>query len=106
MEYDGVAEVWLDGLEDWKEITAEREFVKAVAGELQAARPRDELRQRLTWLLADEANFILAPIHVMLGYDYLVVGDSWKAAALKKTGGEISGIKVLPSSFQRRGTES
>lgn len=32
MEYDGVAEVWVDSLEDWKAIVADTEFVKAVAG--------------------------------------------------------------------------
>ncbi|KAK5724264.1 Mediator of RNA polymerase II transcription subunit 7 [Elasticomyces elasticus] len=55
MEYDGIAEVWVDSLEDWKEVLADPDFVKAVG--------------------ADEQLFILAPISVQLSYDNLVIPD-------------------------------
>jgi hypothetical protein len=32
MEYDGIAEVWLDSIEDWKEIVSDESFVKIIAG--------------------------------------------------------------------------
>lgn len=31
MEYDGIAEVWVDSLDDWKAIVSDAEFVKEVA---------------------------------------------------------------------------
>lgn len=31
MEYDGVAEVWLDSLDDWRAIVTDTDFVKSVA---------------------------------------------------------------------------
>lgn len=34
MEYDGIAEVWLDNLEDWVEIASDPDFQKEVQGEL------------------------------------------------------------------------
>jgi len=33
MEYDGIAEVWLDSLDDWKEVVSDPDFVEKVAGE-------------------------------------------------------------------------
>jgi len=33
MEYDGIAEVWVDSLEDWKEVVSDPAFVKEVGGE-------------------------------------------------------------------------
>lgn len=33
MEYDGIAEVWVDSLEDWKEIVSDPDFQKEVQGE-------------------------------------------------------------------------
>jgi len=33
MEYDGIAEVWVDSLEDWNEVVADPAFVKEVGGE-------------------------------------------------------------------------
>jgi hypothetical protein len=33
MEYDGIAEVWVDSLEDWKAIVSDADFAKEVAGE-------------------------------------------------------------------------
>ncbi len=53
LDYDGVAEVWLDSIDDWKEIVSDTDFVTAVA--------------------ADEANFILAPINIMFGWDNLII---------------------------------
>jgi hypothetical protein len=32
MEYDGIAEVWVDSLEDWKEVVSDPDFVKVIAG--------------------------------------------------------------------------
>jgi hypothetical protein len=32
LDFDGVAEVWVDSIEDWKEIVSDEEFIKAVAG--------------------------------------------------------------------------
>ncbi|KAK1808688.1 hypothetical protein LTR12_016945 [Friedmanniomyces endolithicus] len=55
MEYDGIAEVWVDSLEDWNEVVADPAFVKEVG--------------------ADEQLFILAPIHVQLSYDRLVIPE-------------------------------
>ncbi|KAK5729367.1 hypothetical protein LTR17_011997 [Elasticomyces elasticus] len=55
MDYDGIAEVWVDNLEDWKEVLADPDFVKDVG--------------------ADEQLFILAPISVQLSYDNLVIPD-------------------------------
>ena len=26
---------------------------------------------------ADEPNFLQAPIHIMVGYDHMVIGDEW-----------------------------
>lgn len=31
----------------------------------------------MTMYVADEPNFIMAPIHIMFGYDNLVIGDEW-----------------------------
>jgi len=55
MDYDGIAEVWVDSLEDWKEVVGDAEFVKVIA--------------------ADESLFIQAPIHVQLSYDNLVIPE-------------------------------
>lgn len=76
MDYDGIAEVWVDSFEDWKEIVSDPEFVKQVAGEFGNHRSLS-LDVILTKVLADEPNFILAPIHIMVGYDHLVLGDDW-----------------------------
>ncbi|KAK1044098.1 hypothetical protein LTR33_015338 [Friedmanniomyces endolithicus] len=59
MDYDGIAEVWVDSLEDWNEVVADPAFVKEVG--------------------ADEQLFILAPIHVQLSYDRLVIPGSQAA---------------------------
>lgn len=32
MDFDGVAEIWIDSLEDWKSITSDPEFKQAGAG--------------------------------------------------------------------------
>ncbi|KAB5511237.1 hypothetical protein GE09DRAFT_982273, partial [Coniochaeta sp. 2T2.1] len=57
MDYDGIAEVWVDSLEDWVEIVSDPDFQKEVQ--------------------ADEPNFLQAPIHIMVGYDHMVIGDEW-----------------------------
>ncbi|KAK0361536.1 hypothetical protein LTR94_023003 [Friedmanniomyces endolithicus] len=59
MDYDGIAEVWVDSLEDWNEVLSDPAFVKEVG--------------------ADEQLFILAPIHVQLSYDRLVIPGSQAA---------------------------
>jgi hypothetical protein len=54
-DFDGVAEVWVKSIEDWKVIMGDPDFVKV--------------------LVADEDLFIKKPIHVMVGYDYTVIGE-------------------------------
>jgi hypothetical protein len=53
LDYDGIAEVWVDSVEDWKQIVTDTDFVKAVA--------------------EDEKNFILYPINVQFGWDNLII---------------------------------
>ncbi|OAA57404.1 Dimeric alpha-beta barrel [Niveomyces insectorum RCEF 264] len=53
LDYDGVAEVWLDSVEDWSEIVSDKDFQDAVA--------------------KDELHFILHPINIMFGWDNLIV---------------------------------
>ena len=53
LDYDGIAEVWVDSVDDWKQIVTDTDFVKAVA--------------------EDEKNFILYPINVMFGWDNLII---------------------------------
>ncbi|KAK3056775.1 hypothetical protein LTR09_002568 [Extremus antarcticus] len=55
LDFDGIAEVWVDDLEAWKEISADQDFLEKI--------------------LPDEKKFIQHPITVMLGYDYTVVGE-------------------------------
>jgi hypothetical protein len=33
MEYDGIAEVWVDSMEDWMKVVSDPDFVKVIAGE-------------------------------------------------------------------------
>ncbi|CAK7233734.1 hypothetical protein SCUCBS95973_008696 [Sporothrix curviconia] len=56
LDYDGIAEVWVDSVEDWKQIVTDTDFVKAVA--------------------EDEKNFILYPINVMFGWDNLIIDEA------------------------------
>ncbi|KAF2681421.1 hypothetical protein K458DRAFT_391809 [Lentithecium fluviatile CBS 122367] len=58
-EYDGIAEVWVKDIETWESIVTDEDFVAAIA--------------------PDEAHFIKAPIHIMLGYDHTVIGEAVKA---------------------------
>ncbi|KAF2099273.1 hypothetical protein NA57DRAFT_74775 [Rhizodiscina lignyota] len=55
LEYDGVAEVWLDSLDDWKEIASDEEFKKVI--------------------VEDEKLFLQHPIHIQIGYDNLVIPE-------------------------------
>jgi hypothetical protein len=32
IRYDGIAEVWIDSLEDWMEVVSDESFVKVIAG--------------------------------------------------------------------------
>ena len=32
LDFDGVAEVWVDSIEDWKEIVGDADFIKSIAG--------------------------------------------------------------------------
>ncbi|KAF2264729.1 hypothetical protein CC78DRAFT_543778 [Lojkania enalia] len=57
-EYDGIAEVWVKDIETWKSIVTDPDFVEVIA--------------------PDESHFIKAPIHILLGYDYTVIGDTVK----------------------------
>jgi hypothetical protein len=50
--------VWVKDVESWKSVVTDPEFVTAIA--------------------ADEANFIKAPIDIMLGYDNTVIGEAVK----------------------------
>ena len=45
LEFDGIAEVWVDSLEDWKEIVTDPDFVKYIAGKSASATTWQ------TWLL-------------------------------------------------------
>ncbi|KFH42514.1 hypothetical protein ACRE_067360 [Hapsidospora chrysogenum ATCC 11550] len=45
-EYDGVAEFWLDSLEDWRKLWADPEFTEAVAGKSGARLGARELLKR------------------------------------------------------------
>ena len=45
MEYDGIAEVWVDSLDDWKQVVADTDFVKYIAGNKK--NPRVNLQQKL-----------------------------------------------------------
>ncbi|TPX08007.1 uncharacterized protein E0L32_010338 [Thyridium curvatum] len=58
LDYDGVAEVWVDSLEDWKAISQDKDFIKAI--------------------LPDEDHFLLKPNTFQIGYDNLVIGDEWQ----------------------------
>lgn len=40
MEYDGIAEVWVDSLADWVEIVSDPEFQKEVQGEASSLQHR------------------------------------------------------------------
>lgn len=60
-DFDGVAEVWVKNIEDWKAIMADPEFVRVLG--------------------ADEDLFIEKPIHVMVGYDHTVIGEPVKATS-------------------------
>jgi hypothetical protein len=37
LEYDGVAEVWVDSLEDWMSVVTSPQFLKEVARKLRSA---------------------------------------------------------------------
>ena len=50
--------MWVKDLETWESIVTDPDFVAAIA--------------------PDEAHFIKAPIHIMLGYDNTVIGDAVK----------------------------
>ncbi|GKT41171.1 uncharacterized protein ColSpa_01352 [Colletotrichum spaethianum] len=60
LDFDGAAEFWVETLEDWESIARDPEFLRVVSG--------------------DMLNFVREPLHVTLGYDYLVVGNDWDAA--------------------------
>ncbi|KAK1974607.1 hypothetical protein LZ30DRAFT_754621 [Colletotrichum cereale] len=60
LDFDGAAEFWVETLEDWESISRDPEFVRVVSG--------------------DMLNFVLEPLHVTLGYDYLVIGKELDAA--------------------------
>ncbi|KAK0382916.1 hypothetical protein NLU13_8832 [Sarocladium strictum] len=55
LEYDGIAELWLDNFDDWRAIVTDTEFVEKVA--------------------SDEGNFLDSPIHIMFGWDHLLIGE-------------------------------
>ncbi len=80
MDYDGIAEVWVDSLEDWNEVLSDPAFVKEVGGEWEKRDRSRGVRGQVTDVLpADEQLFILAPIHVQLSYDRLVIPGSQAA---------------------------
>ncbi|KAK5175541.1 uncharacterized protein LTR77_000680 [Saxophila tyrrhenica] len=55
LDFDGIAEVWVDDLEAWQEISADQDFLDKI--------------------LPDEKQFLKHPITIMLGYDNTVIGD-------------------------------
>ncbi|OLN97781.1 hypothetical protein CCHL11_07909 [Colletotrichum chlorophyti] len=79
LEYDGVAEFWVETLEDWESVARDPDFVRILSGKFPSFPPSKNqlnhvmLRGRFE---GDVANFVLPPLHVMLGYDYLVIGDN------------------------------
>lgn len=59
LDYDGVAEIWIDSLDDWISVVTDPELAAAVDG--------------------DDKNFMLQPVHVMVSFDHLILGgDEWK----------------------------
>jgi EthD domain len=70
MQYDGIAEVWLDSLDDWRAIVSDPEFVKNIAGESFLINGCVSDRRA-----ADEPLFIESPIHIQLSYDNLVIPE-------------------------------
>ncbi|KAF2811369.1 uncharacterized protein BDZ99DRAFT_274319 [Mytilinidion resinicola] len=54
LDCDGVAEIWVDSLESWKEVTSNIDFVKAIA--------------------ADETHFLAQDRAILIGYDNLIIG--------------------------------
>ncbi|KAK2031043.1 hypothetical protein LX32DRAFT_691941 [Colletotrichum zoysiae] len=59
-EFDGAAEFWVETLADWESIAHDPDFVRVVSDEM--------------------LNFVLEPLHVTLGYGYLVIGKDVDAA--------------------------
>ncbi|KIV98510.1 uncharacterized protein PV09_09687 [Verruconis gallopava] len=55
IDADGVAEVWVDNLDAWKEIASDEEFI--------------------TKILPDEKLFLQHPIAIMLSQDHLVISE-------------------------------
>jgi len=56
LSFDGIAEVWVDSIDEWREIVSDPEFLEKI--------------------VPDEGNFIQPPINIMVGYENLVIGDS------------------------------
>ncbi|KAF2501205.1 hypothetical protein BU16DRAFT_500149 [Lophium mytilinum] len=54
LDFDGVAEIWVDSLEGWKEVQNNVDFVKAIA--------------------ADETHFLAQDRAILIGYDNLIIG--------------------------------
>ncbi|KAF2436966.1 hypothetical protein EJ08DRAFT_728661 [Tothia fuscella] len=55
MEYDGIAEVWIDSVEEWKAIAADENFISVIP--------------------ADEDLFIQKPFKIQFSYDNLVIPE-------------------------------
>ncbi|KAF2670830.1 hypothetical protein BT63DRAFT_423124 [Microthyrium microscopicum] len=53
LEYDGVVELWMDSMEDWEAIVADKEF--------------------LATIFPDEKKFLQTPVQFMIGRDTLVI---------------------------------
>ncbi|CAK7215349.1 hypothetical protein SCUCBS95973_002451 [Sporothrix curviconia] len=59
LDYDGVAEIWVDSLDDWMTAVTDPALVAAVDG--------------------DDKNFMVQPVHIMVSFDHLVLGgEEWK----------------------------
>ncbi|KAL3470508.1 hypothetical protein BJX99DRAFT_264189 [Aspergillus californicus] len=71
LDYDGIAEFWVSDVQDWKDITSDKDFVKHMA--------------------EDELIFVQPPISVMVGYDNLVIGLDRKTGMETQINGDDIG---------------
>jgi hypothetical protein len=46
-EYDGIAEIWVDKLEDWKELCADDGFSKFIQGRLKSGLPFPSIADKM-----------------------------------------------------------
>ncbi|KAI6784980.1 uncharacterized protein J7T54_008074 [Emericellopsis cladophorae] len=56
VDFDGVAEFWVDSMEDWRKLWNDEEFTRVLQG--------------------DSDYFTMSPLHATAGYDYLFKDDT------------------------------